>query len=171
MIIRELVNKIIQGEQNRYGDIEYNFSEEERLESMKLLAEQIQTNLTASEEEIELIHSMIFWSFVDTQNMVDNFLRIFIPLLKNKIISEGFMKHLDSNLTIESRIGHLELVISTENRLHLDLRYWKELVLLKLKEFSEEEKEKIFKSKVIRKFLNEWKCISSFKILINQLLE
>ena len=171
MPIQELINRIIQGEQNRYGDIEYSFSEDDRRESMKLVAEQISRMISFSEEEIESIHSMIYWSFVDTQNMVDNFLKIFIPMLKYKIIADGFSKNLESNFTIESRIQHLELVITTASRLNLDIIGWKELVVIKLKQLSKEEKEAILQSKVVSKFLKESKLVSSLKIIISQLLE
>lgn len=98
-----LILKADQGEQNRYGEIEYTYSESERCTFITQIT-YLLNHTEPNKNEQEKITSLIYWSMHGTQNLVEHVFSNFLPWIFEPYIIRGFFRFLEENNTAESKL-------------------------------------------------------------------
>jgi hypothetical protein len=101
--LEALIIKASQGEQNRYGDIEYTYSESERCTFITQIT-YLLNHAAPDNNEQEQITSLIYWSMHGTQNLVEHVFKNFLPWISEPYINRGFFRFLEENNTAESKL-------------------------------------------------------------------
>jgi hypothetical protein len=78
------------GEQNRYGEIEYKFSDNERMKIIENLSNHLKKGDLLTSEENERLTSCIYWGLHGTLGMVECYHKNFIPLLDIPSVKKAF---------------------------------------------------------------------------------
>lgn len=110
----ELVAAANQGTQNRYGEIEFVYSDSERCELLQQALEIIQRqgDLTAHREDLA---SALYWNMNTSAR--DDFLKMAIKSYQVKGARGAVLQALSTHLTTNARIQALEWIFSSWNKL------------------------------------------------------
>jgi hypothetical protein len=109
--LEALIFKAGQGEQNRYGDIEYTYSENERckfLTQISLLFNHIDPN----QNEQEKISSLLYWSLLGTSEIIQVVVVNFLPWMKLPCVKQGFFIFFEENNTDESKLRYAHMLVT-----------------------------------------------------------
>lgn len=139
--IVKVLEEILEGEQNRYGEVEYKFSDAERIMRIQQVVLHLNANPKLTLEEEKLLSSCIFWGLYDTQSMVEQFMISFLPFLSVPSVRKGFSKRFDPDLSFDARIGHTYTTLKDIKAFGLESRTWISLALENISNWPEEEKQ------------------------------
>lgn len=114
------LKKIQKGEQNRYGEIEYELSDSERIQGLKeVLESSNQTPFT--KEESETLQSIIYWNLCDNIGVVDETCKIASQFYRIAPVREGILEGFQKRFTMSSRVNHLENLFYSFQKLRLPM--------------------------------------------------
>ncbi|TGL63040.1 hypothetical protein EHQ58_01875 [Leptospira ognonensis] len=151
--IEQVLKEILEGEQNRYGEVEYKFSDTERTFRIQQVVFYLKTNPKLSLEEEKLLSSCIFWGLYDTPNMVEQFTVSFLPFLFLPAVRNGFSRRFDTDLSFDARISHTYATLKDIQAFGLDSQTWISLALENLAKWPEGEKEEEDYKKLLQTLL------------------
>jgi hypothetical protein len=136
----QVLQEILDGEQNRYGEVEYRLPEKERIARIDLVTNSLLGEYKLNLEEEDLLSSCIFWGLYDTPIMVEHFTISFLPLILVPSVRKGFARRFETSLSFDSRIGHTYATFKDIQNFELDHKAWISLALENLATWSQEEK-------------------------------
>ena len=100
--LAKLIQETNQGEQNRYGDIEYKLPSSQRISNFEAIAKALAT-IDPKSKALNGLPSLIYWALCDEITIVDACVSAFVPLADHPRVAEGFLKGLTPNLTLDFR--------------------------------------------------------------------
>lgn len=153
MSLTNLLKEVLDGNQNRYGEIEYTLSENERKLRINEIINFLKDNASLDEEQAQLISSSIYWGLYDTSSMVEHYIISFIPFLSVPAVKAGFSRRFEINLTFESRIHYAFQTYKDLKNYGQDHREWVTMALENLKGWPIEEKEHLDFKKLMETLL------------------
>jgi hypothetical protein len=114
----QLIKKIQKGEQNRYGEIEYELSDKERLAGLKTILDSTKS-FPLSASDSKSIESILYWNLCSNITVVHETCKLVEKYSHIKSVRKGFLEALGDMYTFTSRIRHLENIISYFRQLNL----------------------------------------------------
>jgi len=153
MNLTNLLKEVLDGNQNRYGEIEYTLSENERKLRINEIINFLRDNPSLDVEQAQLISSCIFWGLYDTSSMVEHYIISFIPILSVAAVRAGFLRRFELNLTFESRVHYAFQTYQDIKKYGQDHSEWVTMALENLKNWPKEEKEHLEYKKLIEALL------------------
>ena len=139
----QLLIDLNEGEQNRYGEIEYKLTEKERIAIIEKISNHLKKGNPLSFEEHEKLTSCIYWGLHDTLSMVETYLINFIPLLPIPSVQKAFRNRFSRELVLYSRVQYAENTLRNLNDLGLESKDWKKLAHEEIYKWPKEEQESL----------------------------
>ena len=137
----QLLKDLNDGEQNRYGEIEYKFSDNERIKIIESLSSHLKKGNNLSPSENEQLTSCIYWGLFGTLGMVECYLINFIPLLAIPSVRKAFQDRFSTELVLYSRVQFAENTLRNLSSLGLEMKEWKKLALGEIQKWPKEDQE------------------------------
>lgn len=137
----QLLKDLNDGEQNRYGEIEYKFSDNERMKIIENLSNHLKKRDLLTSEENERLTSCIYWGLYGTLGMVECYLINFIPLLAIPSVRKAFQDRFSTELVLYSRVQYAENTLRNISELGLESRDWKKLAMVEIQKWPVEDQE------------------------------
>jgi hypothetical protein len=137
----QLLKDLNDGEQNRYGEIEYKFSDNERMKIIENLSNHLKKGDLLTSEENERLTSCIYWGLFGTLGMVECYLINFIPLLSIPSVRKAFQDRFSTELVLYSRVQYAEHTLRNISELGLESRDWKKLAMVEIQKWPVEDQE------------------------------
>ncbi len=153
MKLTKVLKEVLDGNQNRYGEIEYTLSEKERKLRINEIINFLKDNHSLDDEQSQLMSSCIYWGLYDTSSMVEHYIVSFIPFLSLPAVRAGFLRRFELNLTLESRINYAFQTYQDIKNYGQDHREWVSMALENLKEWPKEEREHLEYKKLMEMLL------------------
>ncbi len=139
----QLLIDLNEGEQNRYGEIEYKLTEKERIAIIEKISNHLKKGNPLSSEEHEKLTSCIYWGLHDTLSMVETYLINFIPLLPIPSVQKAFRNRFSRELVLYSRVQYAENTLRNLNDLGLESKDWRKLAHEEIYKWPKEEQESL----------------------------
>ncbi|NBU96897.1 MAG: hypothetical protein EBS19_01580 [Spirochaetia bacterium] len=155
MNLAKLLNEILDGNQNRYGEIEYTLSESDRKIRINEIINSLKDSPILNEKEAQLLSSCIYWGLYDTSSMVEHYIVSFIPFLSVPAVRAGFLRRFELDLTLENRIRFAFQTYNDIKNYGLDHYEWVSMALENLRDWPKEERENLEYKKLIETLLRE----------------
>jgi hypothetical protein len=114
------LKNIQKGEQNRYGEIEYELSDKDRIIGLKSILETASDH-PISTEESRIIESIIYWNLCGNISIVEETCKIVNEYYAIESVKYGILEGLKSKYTFHSRVNHLSQVLYNYRKLELSL--------------------------------------------------
>jgi hypothetical protein len=137
----QLLKDLNDGEQNRYGEIEYKFSDNERMKIIENLSNHLKKGNNLSPSENEQLTSCIYWGLFGTLGMVEYYLINFIPLLAIPSVRKAFQDRFSTELVLYSRVQFAENTFRNLSSLGLEMKEWKKLAMVEIQKWPVEDQE------------------------------
>lgn len=118
-----ILKQINDGEQNRYGEIEYVLSEDKRLSLLKSLLPAIETQKFEKKEK-QTLTSIIYWYLNGTVGEFDTVCTIFLPLYHIDMVRKGFADHLADNMALHHQISNIQNIFRTIQKNAIPAKEW-----------------------------------------------
>ena len=109
--LETLIMKADQGAQNRYGEIEYTYSEQERCMFISEIAYSLNHTLPTLNEQ-EKITSLLYWYMLGPQHMAQLVFSKFLPFITLPCVHDGFFRFFEENNAIESKLRQIEILLN-----------------------------------------------------------
>lgn len=142
MNLLKTLQEVYEGEQNRYGEIEYKLSEKERMHRIDLIVDYLKSNKKMDSKESKKLSAVIYWGLHDTYSMVEYFLKAFIPLFKIPAVRNGFAKRFEQSLTLDARITYASNTLRDIQNFGLETKHWVSMAIEESNSWPLKDKEK-----------------------------
>ena len=137
----QLLSDLNDGEQNRYGEVEYKLSDSERIKLIQILSGHLKKGHNLTPEENEKLTSGIFWGLFGTLGMVESYLENFIPMINIPSVKKAFQNRFSRDLVLYSRIQYALNTLQNLSNLGLEIKDWKKLATEEIQKWPTEEQE------------------------------
>jgi hypothetical protein len=141
----EWMDKILRlnkGEQNRHGEIEYEYPLEERIQLLSDILNESNLDGLTSKEKSEL-QSAIYWGLCGSITQIEKFLILLMPKYHHKTIQDALLLHFTDNHILFHRVNVADYLLSKMERLNLPHTSWKMELKIRIERWLKEDQDEI----------------------------
>ncbi|WCL47789.1 hypothetical protein [Leptospira sp. GIMC2001] len=151
----KLLNNINKGKQNRYGEIEYELSENDRINGLRnILLSSFEISFDS--QQAQILSSIIYWNLCSTVTIRDATLRLVDEYYKIDAVRNGFLECLKNKYTLHSRINRIESYLVDFTKLNLSIQKIIPDIIPLIESYQKENEWEQYKEK-IQRILNNYK--------------